>query len=93
VQDDDPDADFGAALAQTADASPATATPAATRVKGGDNIWRTLAAISDEAKAPQRAAGDLQPTRQREAVAAPALSRRRWLPNFWTHMTPLTGQA
>jgi len=73
VQDDDPDADFGAALAQTADASPATATPAATRVKGGDNIWRTLAAISDEAKAPQRAAGDLPADATAEAVAAPAL--------------------
>jgi chemotaxis protein MotC len=67
-QDDDPDADFNAALAQTADASPAPkthttktlapATPAATpRVKSDDDIWRTLAALYGEAKPPQTASG------------------------------------
>ena len=75
AQDDYPEADFSAALAQTADASPAQATAAAIRVKGGDDIWRTLAAFSDEAKARQCAAGDLPADATAEAVSAPALRR------------------
>jgi flagellar hook-length control protein FliK len=60
-RDDDPDADFSAALAQTADASPASQTPPPAaeadtpRPKGDDVIWRTLAGFSDEAKAPKTA--------------------------------------
>ena len=55
AQDDDPDADFNAALAQTADALPASKNAVADtppRIKGDDDIWRTLAALSDEAKPP-----------------------------------------
>ena len=71
AQDDDPDADFSAALAQTADTGPAPATQAATpRVKGGDDIWRTLSTFSDEAKTPQTVSlGDATEV----AVATPAL--------------------
>ena len=56
AQDDDPDADFSAALAQTADASTplSPATPAdAPLPKSGDEIWRRLSAFADAATAPQ----------------------------------------
>ena len=78
AQDDDPDADFSAALAQTADASPAStslspATPAdASLPNSGDEIWRRLSAFSDEATAPQTAveANAPSPQAQGDLLAA-----------------------
>lgn len=70
AQDDDPDADFNAALTQTADAAPAStslspATPAGAPLpNNGDEIWRRLAAFSDEATAPQAAVESNAPPAQ-----------------------------
>jgi flagellar hook-length control protein FliK len=88
AQDDDPDADFSAALAQTADAAPASTTPSPTTPadaslpNSGDEIWRRLSAFSDEATAPQTAveADAPSPQAQGDLPGAATEDRKAALP-------------